>query len=284
MPLQSPSWRRVPTDTTQSFGAIGISDAGVFLLGEGEIHLRRPDGSWAAPIALGERWTDMSVVGPQLIFGLTEGDAVVRQWRSGNITTVGKVGSCASQDSRMSAYGETLVAGCPYYRGLAFWLRGPEFGFTEAGAFAPRALMLIAENDVVFLDSGGIKRLRGGATRAVSLATPPSGHELLWATRNNLITASPAGQFAHWGWDPATNEAGPMATMRAPSDVRLQALWGLNADDVYAVGRDGVVLNFDGRSWRRIPVPSTASLRCMAGAFRELWIAGSDGVLLRCSA
>jgi hypothetical protein len=55
----------------------------------------------------------------------------------------------------------------------------------------------------------------------------------------------------------------------------------LNADDVYAVGADGVVLNYDARSWRVVAVPTKARLTCMAGAFGTMWIAGASGTLLR---
>lgn len=281
---QAPAWRVVPTNTTQRFRTISLLEGSVYLLGEGAIHQRRTDGTWADPIVIpGERWADMVVAGPQLFFGVTEGEAFVRQWRTGKMTDVGKLGSCASNDPMMAMFGETMAAGCSYYSGLAFWERGPQHNFGDQGVMAPRALALIAEYDAIFLDSVGVHRMRAGAKRQTLIAKLPTGHRLVWATRNNIVTASSAGAFAHWGWDSATGAAGPPMMLNAPVAVTLHALWGLNADDVYAVGTGGVVLNFDGRSWRVVPVPTQARLMCMTGAFRTLWIAGDGGTLLRFS-
>lgn len=279
---QPPAWRVVPTNTTQSFRTVGLHGESVYLLGEGAIHQRRSDGTWADPIAIpGERWADMVVAGPQLFFGVTEGSGLIRQWRTGTMSEVGRLGSCAADDARMAAFGETMAAGCRNVSGLAFWERGPQHNFSDQGPLAPRAIVLIAEYDAVFLDADGVRRMRAGSKRPTTIAKLPEGHRLLWATRNNIVSASPSGEFAHWGWDSATGTAGPPMMLKAPGAVTLHALWGLNADDLYAVGDAGLVMNFDGRSWRPVPVPVRARLTCMTGAFRTLWIAGADGTLLR---
>lgn len=279
---QAPAWRVVATNTTHNFRTINLHGDSVYLLGEGSVHQRRADGTWAEPIVIpGERWADMVVAGPQLFFGVTEAQGNVRRWRTGVMSEVGRLGSCASTDLRMASFGETIAAGCPGGGGFAFWERGPQHNFSEQAGVSPRAVVLIAEYDAVFLDAEGLRRMRAGAKKPATIAKAPAGHTLLWATRNNIVSASPAGEFAHWGWDSATGVPGPPMMLKAPGAVALHALWGLNADDIYAVGAGGVVLNFDGFSWRSVAVPTKAPLTCMTGAFGTLWIAGATGTLLQ---
>jgi hypothetical protein len=165
---------------------------------------------------------------------------------------------------------------------VAFWRRDAPPRFIESDLARPIALTLIGEDDVVLLEMNGVRRLRRGAAAAVALA-PARAHRLLWATRNNLVTASPDGEFAHAAWDASTGAVGPWSMLRAPSAARLHALWGLNADDLYAAGEAGVVLHFDGRAWRRLEVPATGTLTCITGATGDVWIGGERGTLLKLS-
>jgi hypothetical protein len=283
MKSQSRRWQRVATETSQALRALQLSGGTLWALGDGEIHRRRADGTWERPIRLpGEPWSDLIVAGHELAYGVTEGQPLILEWRAGVVTTVGGLARCISNDARLSVFGDTLAAGCPYYSGLAFWRRDAPRQFVETDLARPIALALIGDDDAVVLEMNGLLRLRRGAAAALALA-PPKAHRLLWATRNNLVTASPDGEFAHAAWDAGDGTVGPWTTLRAPGVVSLRALWGLNADDLYAAGAGGVVLHFDGRAWRRVEVPATAALSCIAGAGGDVWIGGETGTLLRFS-
>jgi hypothetical protein len=274
------SWQRVATETTQSFRALQLQGSTLWLLGDAEIHQRRADGTWLPPIRIpGDPWSDMVVAGPQLIYGVSEGEPAIQEWRAGVFTTVGRLARCISRNATVTMFGETLAAGCEYYSGVAFWRHDGPHRFVETDLGRPHAIALIGPDDAVFLELGGLRRLRRGGMKVVTLGES-TDHHLLWATRDNLVTASPGGEFAHASWDAATGVVGPWTTLRAPGAVRLHAIWGLNADDLYAAGADGVVLHFEGRAWRRLEVPATTHLRRITGG-GDIWIGGDTGVLLR---
>jgi hypothetical protein len=61
----------------------------------------------------------------------------------------------------------------------------------------------------------------------------------------------------------------------------LVSVWGSRPDDVWAVGGHGLVLHYDGTSWREIDLGTTYMLKAVRGtAGGDLWIVG-DGVALR---
>lgn len=68
-----------------------------------------------------------------------------------------------------------------------------------------------------------------------------------------------------------TTWAGMTVPVRAP----LQGVFGLAADDVFAVGDTGTALNYDGERWRALNSGTTDTLRDAWGATPdELWIVG----------
>lgn len=68
-----------------------------------------------------------------------------------------------------------------------------------------------------------------------------------------------------------------------PSGVpTLYKVWGRSADDVYAVGRNGTILHFDGESWEKVPSTSRRPLFTVHGGEEIVVASGgfADGVLL----
>jgi len=80
--------------------------------------------------------------------------------------------------------------------------------------------------------------------------------------------------------------------MTNPNNVDLKAVWGAAADDVYAVGRQVViiigggslvrssVLHYDGSSWSEVIVPERVGFESIAGTAADDIFLGGDGALL----
>lgn len=72
-----------------------------------------------------------------------------------------------------------------------------------------------------------------------------------------------------------------------PTGVDLNGVLALADDNVYAVGNAGTILRFDGKGWRRLPFTPPAEVQSAVSLYRifargpgDIWISGSDGVLL----
>ncbi len=67
-----------------------------------------------------------------------------------------------------------------------------------------------------------------------------------------------------------------------PPSVRFEAIHGFNESDIYAVGWEGHVWHFSGKTWSRCTVPTNAILSavCCAGD-SFVYIAGQNGTILR---
>lgn len=66
------------------------------------------------------------------------------------------------------------------------------------------------------------------------------------------------------------------------SEVRmLEDVNGSAADDLYAVGNDGLVFHFDGATWQRVKIPTDEWLHAIhVENTNKIWICGRNGTLL----
>jgi hypothetical protein len=55
-------------------------------------------------------------------------------------------------------------------------------------------------------------------------------------------------------------------TMEMGASVDLNALWGSSANNIYAVGENGVILHYDGKAWSRVESPTTQELCAIGGS------------------
>lgn len=68
-------------------------------------------------------------------------------------------------------------------------------------------------------------------------------------------------------------------TITNPTATRI---WGSSANDVWAVGSDGLLLNWNGTAWRRFPTPTNSTLLAVWGSSgSNVWAVGTDSALLR---
>lgn len=67
-----------------------------------------------------------------------------------------------------------------------------------------------------------------------------------------------------------------------PTTATLEAVWAPNTTEAYAGGDNGTILRFDGTSWSLMTVPTTASIYNLWGTSRtDVWAVTSAGEVLR---
>ncbi|MGE0871140.1 MAG: WD40/YVTN/BNR-like repeat-containing protein [Kofleriaceae bacterium] len=66
-----------------------------------------------------------------------------------------------------------------------------------------------------------------------------------------------------------------------PTSKYLRSVWARTANDVWAVGDDGVIVHYDGQSWTVSPSGVTHQLLAVTGVGSTVWAAGAGGVLLK---
>jgi len=90
---------------------------------------------------------------------------------------------------------------------------------------------------------------------------------------------SPSGDL--WlGAQPVSrwNAGDPRSPNRHPAD--LTSLWAASATSMWAVGDKGIVLHFDGSSWRPVTNPATDNLRAAWGrSDADFWIVGEHNII-----
>ncbi|MDH3215556.1 MAG: hypothetical protein OEN01_04585, partial [Candidatus Krumholzibacteria bacterium] len=71
-------------------------------------------------------------------------------------------------------------------------------------------------------------------------------------------------------------------SQQSPVSEQLQAAWGTDSRNVFAVGSGGVVLRFDGDRWRDLPGITSHSLSGLrTGSSDEVYVVGTAGTILR---
>jgi hypothetical protein len=102
--------------------------------------------------------------------------------------------------------------------------------------------------------SGGLASVWGSGPRDVWAAGGQQGHGLVLHHDGN-------------GWIPIETGAKSF----------LWWIYGLGADDVYAVGAQGLIQHFDGNAWTTVPSGTTKTLFGLWGASgQDVWIVGGD--------
>lgn len=115
-------------------------------------------------------------------------------------------------------------------------------------------------------------------------ATPALARQTVfgvWASARDDVYAVGAGTSGRrgflWHYDGTD-----WSEIALPVDVPLKGgetpglfkVWGLNADDVYAVGADGLVLHKDATGWKRIAVDRTDTIFTVSGNAKRLYLSG----------
>jgi len=73
----------------------------------------------------------------------------------------------------------------------------------------------------------------------------------------------------------------PWKQQHAGGSTLLTGIWGSGADDVWAVGRMGRILHWNGSDWQTVPSPTTDNLLAVWGsAADDIWAVGWNGLIL----
>ena len=166
----------------------------------------------------------------------------------GQLAMVGDAGSGAVLRRDADGWSpQTIPAGTP----LLNWVHGAD-GVTWAVGNAGAAM----------------RRQDGAWTRADTPVTVPlwgvfavSGSEA-WAVGGDPFDAMGTGVIVHFADEAWTEVAVPMLDRPMPA---LFKVWGTAADDLHAVGDNGVVLHWDGSAWTQTPTSITDDLISLWG-------------------
>lgn len=99
------------------------------------------------------------------------------------------------------------------------------------------------------------------------------GPERLWGASSSDVWGT--SQWGLWHWD---GKAWALVDERW---TNLTNIGGSGADDVWAVGWNGVILHYDGKGWTQIPSGTTRHLLSVsARAKNDAWVSGKDVAIL----
>jgi hypothetical protein len=75
-------------------------------------------------------------------------------------------------------------------------------------------------------------------------------------------------------------ENGTFSRVATPAAGALYGLWGGGQNDIFAVGKGGAILHYDGSAWTTEATPTSADLRAVWGAGGEVLAVGAGGTIL----
>jgi hypothetical protein len=132
---------------------------------------------------------------------------------------------------------------------------------------------------------GAIATGQGGGVFQLSAGTPPTSVDLRSGSVEQLDGVwgtSPTDMWAVGRRGTALHYDGT-AVRSSPTGITtdLNDVWGSGPADVWAVGAQGVAIRFDGTSWTAVPTGAGADLFAVtAFAPNDVWVGGRAGTLL----
>jgi hypothetical protein len=84
----------------------------------------------------------------------------------------------------------------------------------------------------------------------------------IFAFNQNDIWYSDGGEMIHWNGTSYTNDC----SMNPWLTGSINKLWGTSSSDIYAVGNNGLIAHYDGRSWSKIESGTTLQFLDIYGA------------------
>lgn len=297
------------------WGVYGLSKNLAFAVGRGGAILQFDGSTWAPSKGADESavWNGMSGFGTTLSLVGNNGQAIVA--RGAGIETV-NTGTSNNLQSVFTPDGIQFFA----VGDLGTLLQGTGVAWTLADlglAVSMRAVHGVRADDVYAVGyQGTIVHWNGSAWR---LLTSPTSANLLgvWVDTAGKVTIvgqdgkifegdkdlgftevamlNQGGELTKvWGMPDGSfmvaagtqgklvqRVAGVWSTMTSITSQALSGVWGTSPTDVWAVGRSGLALRWDGTLWKRVVTPVTSPLTTVWGdAANRYYAAGSAGALL----
>lgn len=131
--------------------------------------------------------------------------------------------------------------------------------------------------------SGFVFRTTGNGTWSQLPAAPGTDREFLgvWGTSSDVFVVGrgPAGAIVvryNGAWAETV-----LPAVAGGDEPAAFAVWGTAADNVYAVGSNGLLARWNGATWSTVPSGTTETLRAVWGTGpADVYVSGDNGVLL----
>jgi hypothetical protein len=165
--------------------------------------------------------------------------------------------------------------------GIAVFLAGGPYVIVAPGAYTPAPGQFVAKLD---FDASGLTYLPDpilpGGGRAQYVAFRASflvPNTALWIVGDQAVVARyPVSAGGAGGSSPI----GEGAVFSIPFRSDLLAVWGYG-EQLWAAGRNGTILHFDGANWNTEKVPTKVNLNAIFGLSpNDIWAAGDNGTVL----
>ncbi len=130
--------------------------------------------------------------------------------------------------------------------------------------FGPDDVYAVGERGAIYrYDDKAVMRMESGTT-ATLFGIWGASPDDVWAVGGSPLGGGPNDVLLHFDGERWTQVEPPERL-----GVTYLKVWGTAKDDVFVVGREGVVLHFDGERWRRQETPTTAPLLTVHGRARD---------------
>lgn len=127
-------------------------------------------------------------------------------------------------------------------------------------------LYAAAEGGAIHIFENGAWRVAQTQERSMISSAWGLDDENVWATGEGVILRQQGRRWTYSARD---------------YDVYIDRIHGVAADDLYAVGRRGLMLHWDGSAWRRIEVATNMDLNAVHSVSSDrVYAAGAEGVAL----
>jgi hypothetical protein len=135
------------------------------------------------------------------------------------------------------------------------------------------------DSDVYAVSTKILHREPNGSWTPLS-STPAGDHNAVWGSAAGDVwfagcdgTGSGCGFLKHL-------ENNNLNKVTTPRTDALYGLWGSSQNDIFAVGKSGAILHYDGSIWSSETSSTSADLRAVWGAGGEVFAVGAGGTIL----
>ncbi|HTE53783.1 MAG TPA: hypothetical protein VK698_23170 [Kofleriaceae bacterium] len=134
------------------------------------------------------------------------------------------------------------------------------------------ALWASSARDIWVLGIDGDNLAHWDGSRWSVVAAPVRGLIEIWGSSASDVFAVGREGVIHF-------DGARWSAQRTPGSARLQAIWGVGPDEVYAAGEDGHLVRYDGRRWSAIDSGTTEDLAGIwAASSSEIWTVSGSSV------
>jgi hypothetical protein len=282
-PYSTAPWKLETTPTTNALRSISATGSRIFVVGDGGVLLWSSNGSsWTEQSSGTSKGQIFSFLGPSSTdLAAVDGESKLWHFNGSSWSDKGQVVTPAVQ--LYALWGPStsdLFTGGQGWHIYRSSKGGWPISHTGSGGKWDhvKAIWGRAGNDVFATGSGGVIKHFDGLAWSQAHVVPGMELKSLWSDKTNIFAAGLGGVVHH------QEQGGKWTADKLPTAASINALWGSDGDNVYAVGT-GAAARFNGVEWKEMPLPAEvkgASLLSLCGtSATELYAGGATGELLR---